>query len=176
MQPRNSHAISRCARSKTLHQKCWFIGFLKGDTNLIKEGSFLTTFCSSLSTSWTLCVTYMHTKGMRWQNMVKVTKTFLQWCVMTQLGKKGFTSSLTASNTNRHWGYCICKGKYQSETSDHRIEGYSHLVNSHFVNVDKVGIDKVGRFTILYTFMGPLAIVPAWIFYLKSWLSIPFSL
>ena len=42
MQPRNSPgAYVQDQRNDKLHQKCWFIGFLKGDTNLTKEGTFL---------------------------------------------------------------------------------------------------------------------------------------
>ena len=47
----HSHAtkelsISRYARSKK-QQKSWFIGFLKGDTNITEVGSFSTTFRSN---------------------------------------------------------------------------------------------------------------------------------
>ena len=39
MQPTNSPEADVYKNNKP-HQKCWFIGFLKGDTDLAKEGSF----------------------------------------------------------------------------------------------------------------------------------------
>ena len=74
----HSHAtkelsISRCARSnKQLHQICWFIGSLKGDTNLTKEGSFSTTFCSNSKHSLN-CMYHVHKR-----NATEVTKIWLK--------------------------------------------------------------------------------------------------
>ena len=42
MQPRNSLVADVYQRSGKAHQKCWFMCFLKGDTNLTKEGSLST--------------------------------------------------------------------------------------------------------------------------------------
>ena len=66
MQPKE--LLSKKKKNKS-HLKCWFIGFLKGDTNLTKEVN-----CTIVSTPWTLHVT--HTKQMQGgQNVVEVTLT-----------------------------------------------------------------------------------------------------
>ena len=44
-QPKNSAEADQ-GNNKS-HQKCSFIGFLKGDTNLTKERSFPATLCSN---------------------------------------------------------------------------------------------------------------------------------
>ena len=49
-------------RNNKPHQKCWFMGFLKGDPNLRKEGSFSTKHFQIVSIPWTLRV--MHAKRM----------------------------------------------------------------------------------------------------------------
>ena len=75
----HSHAtkelsIGRCARSKKQQTspKMLFIGYLKGDTNLTKEGSFSTTFCSnSKHTLNFMC--HVHKR-----NATEVTKIWLK--------------------------------------------------------------------------------------------------
>ena len=71
MQPRNSpEADVQDQTNNKLHQKCWFIGFLKGDTDLTKEGNFSITFCSYSKHSLKCMSSTQHECNWGNQNMV----------------------------------------------------------------------------------------------------------